>query len=633
MDGITEIKKALLPEVKLQFDGKIRERSEFLAEIKDTLFFQYYKTSDIDDDQLKQFAYNSYYTKAILNYASNEILNLEQYLQISKIVEECYYKFPIKNASLKTKNWLSISKEFGTFFTPISISRIMAEKVIVDSASKVILDPCCGTGNLLAACIEYSHFNNIKLKKIIGIDIDPLSANTCQRLLTSYANKLHLDVEIEIIIGDAVQILSEQNSLFKKHPLPDDFSIIINPPYGKIKFDSDKLTNSETTANYGNQHKNKKDLYNKQLRSQIQKVLNGSFKSKGNLEWSTVFLNLSISAHKKNENVVFIGPCSWLNSKTQSDIRKYVIKNKLLSYCHFISETQANFETVNQPLAIIQLKGDSTQILIKNDFNDSYVLEYGNLKLLSEYDFAIPRSEPRDIELFLRMQNFQKIKSSEIQNFRGELDQSLNKSILTNKTTNLKVIRGENIGRYKELNVPKERTYYANLQEYENQIAKKPKGKHSLHERLVGRQCSYMNQRRRLVFNLFPKNIVVGNSCNYLLVPSEDKYYILGLLNSTFMDWYFRVMNGNNHVANYEIDDFPLPNCTDELKYSISKEVKSLIMKFRKIDQTVINNENFEAYLDFLVFKAYDLSSSDINLILSKYDHEYGTLISKFSER
>ncbi|WP_420319010.1 N-6 DNA methylase [Ekhidna sp.] len=633
MENINELRNELLPEIKLKFENKIKSKSELLAEIKNSLFYSYYETSDIDQDQLIQFAFNSFYTKEVLNKTETNVDTLERYTQISKVVEDCYYKFPTKDNLLKTKNWLSVSKEFGTFFTPISISRVMAKKVVDDSISKIILDPCCGTGNLLAACLEYSYVNNIRLNKIIGIDIDPLSANTCQNLLKSFAKQLNLDLEIEIIVGDAVQILSKQNSLFKEHPLPETYSIIINPPYGKIKFDSDKLNNSETATNYGNQHKSKKDEYNRQLRYKIQKALNGSFKSKGNMEWSSVFLNLCISSYKQKENIVFIGPCSWLNSKTQSEIRKYVIKNRLLSYCHFISETQTKFETVNQPLAISQLKGSSNQIVIENDFNDNYILEYANLKLLSDYDYAIPRSKLSDMGLFLRIQSFEKIKSSQIQNYRGELDQSLNKSILTNEVTKLKVIRGENVGRFKELDVPQERNFYADLNEYENQIAKKPKGKHSQLERLIGRQCSYMNQRRRLVFNIFPKDIVVGNSCNYLIVPAAEKFYILGLLNSTFMDWYFRVMNGNNHVANYEIDDFPLPNCDEELKKKISKEVKSLIKKFRQLEPTVINNEKFEAYLDFLVFKAYDLSPNDIDLILSNYDSDYGVLISKFFER
>ena len=126
-----------------------------------------------------------------------------------------------------------------------------------------------------------------------------------------------------------------------------------------------------------------------------------------------------------------------------------------------------------------------------------------------------------------------------------------------------------------------------------------------------------MKQKRRLVFSLIPKNCLVGNSCNYIETRKADAHFYLGLLNSALMDWYFRVLNGNNHVANYEIDDFPIPSVSEVLKSKIEKQTRRIVSLYSAITEPIATSYiDEESTLDFLVFKAFEISIKEAELVL-----------------
>ena len=72
-----------------------------------------------------------------------------------------------------------------------------------------------------------------------------------------------------------------------------------------------------------------------------------------------------------------------------------------------------------------------------------------------------------------------------------------------------------------------------------------------------------MKKERRVTFALVEENYVLGNSCNFISVMDNDYnidlYAILGLFNTSIINWLFKLTSSNNHVNNYEIDCFPVP--------------------------------------------------------------------------
>ena len=69
-------------------------------------------------------------------------------------------------------------KELGQFYTPAKICIKMIEKFSFDTLeNKTILDPCCGSGNLLIACLIAGADSD----KIFGNEYDEVAVKLCRK--------------------------------------------------------------------------------------------------------------------------------------------------------------------------------------------------------------------------------------------------------------------------------------------------------------------------------------------------------------------------------------------------------------------------------------------------------------------
>jgi len=152
---------------------------------------------------------------------------------------------------------------------------------------------------------------------------------------------------------------------------------------------------------------------------------------------------------------------------------------------------------------------------------------------------------------------------------------------------------------------------------------------------IVGRQVSYMNKARRLSWALLTGPAVVGNSCNYLSVTNvpfeqvdRDEYLLalLAVLNSAALDWYFRVYNSNNHVANYEIDEFPM--CLSESSIPpLACAARFLATHYANPDTDSRVASSSEDVLDALVAHFFGLSTEQALAILEQSEPARATRV------
>lgn len=78
--------------------------------------------------------------------------------------------------------------------------------------------------------------------------------------------------------------------------------------------------------------------------------------------------------------------------------------------------------------------------------------------------------------------------------------------------------------------------------------------------RLVCQQISNMSQRVRLRFLECDTNDILGNSCNYITVAEDQILKMKAILNSSLLNWRFKITSTNNHINNYELDELPIIN-------------------------------------------------------------------------
>lgn len=488
-----------------------------------------------------------------------------------KIVEQTFtHIFDPARPHTPVKN-LSVAKHYGTFFTPPDIAKEMISSLSKDEHKDTLIDPCLGSGVLLAAALIFSKTNNYK--KLVGIELDADIADWAKSLLDRIALLTGYDGEIIVHKGNGLEFILDglTNGLF----LSSD--IIINPPYGRLRITKDRATNAETALTENQQDKNSSiaELHSsvkadaELIRSQYAEMLG----ERGILEYSRIFFRSCAEAALKGAEVSIISPDSWMSGSEGERLRKFVIENRLINKIQLIKEESGKFATVNQATSITHLNARAKQafriIGVDAAHEEDGRMEYDRLSEISRADLAIPRVTGHLLATFERLSLLKKFSNAEwITNARGEIDQTAQKTLFSEKKTTIPLVRGEHVDRFcfKHTSSSQKPSFLLTA-EFEDFIKSKPKRKHYEAERIVGRQCSYAQQPRRLMFCRVSALHAVGNSCNYISVFGADEnerkhrtYLLLGLLNSAVFDWYFRIENSNNHVGNYEIDNFPLPS-------------------------------------------------------------------------
>lgn len=150
-----------------------------------------------------------------------------------KSVAEYYYEI-IKN-----------NKEKGTVYTPLAMAKYLVENTIqeediIKNPYIKILDPACGTGNLLIHC--FNHIKNIYIKNLSKINKENKlklnEGNLNNHIITNNLYGFDIDsVALDILKLDLFEIsgevtknlLSEDYLLYENH---HNFNIVIgNPPY------------------------------------------------------------------------------------------------------------------------------------------------------------------------------------------------------------------------------------------------------------------------------------------------------------------------------------------------------------------------------------------------------------------
>ena len=76
------------------------------------------------------------------------------------------------------------------------------------------------------------------------------------------------------------------------------------------------------------------------------------------------------------------------------------------------------------------------------------------------------------------------------------------------------------------------------------------------------------------------ENDIIGNSCNYISSDEETLAKMSLLLNSSLLNWRFKITSSNNHINNYELDELPiidLDSVDVTFKYSSQEELDEYI--------------------------------------------------------
>lgn len=133
-----------------------------------------------------------------------------------------------------------------------------------------------------------------------------------------------------------------------------------------------------------------------------------------------------------------------------------------------------------------------------------------------------------------------------------------------------------------------------------------PKSNHYLKRRLVMQGITGVDEKQRLKMTILNPGSFCGNSVNYILFNTDVKIeYLLALLNSSILNWYFKKFSTNSNVNGYEVDNLPIVmNTIDEFKFF---KVVNYLMTLKEDEQKTNSNLStfFERLIDAMVYELY----------------------------
>lgn len=549
----------------------------------------------------------------------------------------------IKNSNFEKSLDKNYRKESGSYYTPLAIADYMINDVFntIKNESDIInlkfLEPCVGTGNFVISYLKKIHglhlskhdnekiFNNIYVCDSNNNALDIYRENIKQiakdkfgiDLTEKYFNDHIGGALLYDLENNATNNYISINDIFPN--IHDKFDIVItNPPYKNLKAERNQFSSIET---YNKVKETYSNISQQALKSH-------KFSTTGVLNIYKLFVEEIIEKYTKDKSFIsLLVPNSILTDKSCEKLRDRIFSVSKITNIKTIPENNSLIDAKQALCSINILKGQPTDTILIDSNNKIYSYE---IKNENKNTNAIILMEDSEIKTINQLNSFPKIKELHfIHNLRGELDLTVYKNdILVCQVSEYPLIRGRNIDYYS----------LKNINEYVNPnfLLKTAKKQFIQQERIACQQISNMAKERRLTFSYVPANMVLGNSCNFISVDSNlfniDIYFMLAILNSSLLNWLFKLSSSNNHVNNYELAELPVPiHCKNKDKISklskdflktqsdkILKEIeKEILIAYEiKVEEDMTNNLNKDKIL------LVDKFLQDIRNIIPNIDYD-----------
>jgi len=516
-----------------------------------------------------------------------------------------------------------IKKQTGSYYTGMELALAMMRELVssIDYSklyNKTFLEPCVGTGNFVFAylrvCADLGYTQDQYQQLINNIYVCDINAEALEvyKNNLSFVAKHCFGIELssqyfDSHLGSALLVDLSSNeiqykpiqNIFTDDVIKTGFDIVVtNPPYKNLKAEKTHYNSLSGWEEDKNKYAKVSRLASKRFK----------YSTTGTLNIYKLFVEEIIERYLAADGVSsLLIPSSILSDKSCTLLRTRMLKTCDIKSIRLIPES-SSYVTSSQALcAILFHKGLSTkEIRLDGAFNgdvtngtavsisDVIDKKTGNaILVLSNSEYQIRQKmmlHPTISEL------------DYIMNLRGELDITLNKTAIVEFETPYRFYRGRNIGFYNLVDT--ESIEYA-TENFVNSTAKK---KYIISPRLICQQVVNMSKNKRIAFAISPSNCVLGNSCNFIsILPNNDDvdiYFLLGVLNSSLIEWFFKLTSSNNHINNYEIDNFPIP-----ISYTRKDKIRTLVKEF-----LFSNNEQLISEIDALVYEAYGISSCNNNI-------------------
>lgn len=534
---------------------------------------------------------------------------------------------------------LELRKQLGQYSTPVKIVRYILKSVgyipMKDILFKKLIDPACGSGAFLVeasrvylnalkkANISMSEWYLMVISAIKGIDVDPKAC---------FFARLNLAILLAPPILDFVSI----NGISRLKPLPvycadtlrlmalkgkdtpqfyDGLNISLecqfdfvvgNPPYYKIRELDQGIKNAFAESIYG--HPNAYGL----------------------------FIHAGIEMLKANGRLGFIIPRSMLSGLYFKNLREFIERNTSIKEVVYISDRKKVFDNVLHGTMILSLKRDKqSREKVKISFIKSLKdMENRHTEISVDRNKIIQRLNGTTVwfvantletyGIINRIIKEHPLLSEYKINCRaktGQIVWNRLKPLLTinEKLDTLPLIWATDVGKFSfSFNkMGMARPCFLKLNSKTECLV--VKGPCILVQRVTADEqpsrivaCipdEFCKKERNGYFVENHLNVIQPTSEN----PGMDLYFILGILNSEVVEFFFRAMNGNTQVSAVDLNCLPIP---------MGKYEKDISHLSKMIQKNINSGKgaNLLTKLNQFVIRAYGLKEKDHEFIKRSLD-------------
>jgi len=543
-------------------------------------------------------------------------------------------------------------KQTGSYYTASDLTYAMMEELVKGLPSHKrnrlyelrFLEPCVGQGSFVFAyllVVEGLKFSREQYQTLINniyvCDINQAALDFYCASLKEFAlcrfdiilDDTYFDEHVKckgllFNLEDDAPDYTAIDSVFGSDTLNSFDIVVTNPPYKNLKAERSHYS---TDAEYNSD----KARYAR-IKEQASRCLRYSVKGVNNIY--KFFVEEIIERYATKDGIVsLLIPSSILTDKTCEQLRKRIFNTSAIKSIKTIGEESSVVDAQQALSALLIFKSETSKTIDICRHYGSPQSSNLTVETTSAVDVSLGYSiivlESAEYRKLQTLKAFPKIRELPfVVNMRGELDLTANKGSIVNENTGYPLLRGRNIAFYHLDGIPSG--------DYVDQGFVKASAKKGFinDERLICQQIANMSKERRLTFAVVPKNHVLGNSCNFIAVQENshgiDLYFLLGLLNSSVMNWYFKIQSSNNHINNYEIDTFPIP-----VGFERKDEISALVQEYiADMNRSLLLDK-----IDELVSEAFGLTKkthlTDIAALpdITAFDKKVVSIVSEKNER
>ena len=441
---------------------------------------------------------------------------------------------------------VSQKSNIGSYYTPAELL-----KEIQVNPDKTILDPCCGSGGILLNIITRAH----NPSKIFARDIDETALKICFINFALFFDDNNTAVNI-----------SKQDITAKTSDFLFDY-IVTNPPWGS-KFSKKEKDNFIA-------------LYPELETAEI----------------FSISLYNSLKTLKKDGELFFFLPHSFLNVAAHKNIRNYVFNNDNKIVIKLLGNA---FKGVLSESVLICIRKDTAEntITIRDKTGNAWQLPR---KSIVPPDYMVSAaSNNKDIALMEKIYNTEHITLQNDAFFALGIVTGNNKKYLLNKKTKKSeaIFRGKDIEKYTFL----EPEYYIEFQP-------------DLYQQTA--PVEYYRQKKivyrfisdKLVCALDNDNVLPLNSANIFISKNYPMETIVSLFNSDIYTFIFRKKFHSKKILKSHLQSLPLPVLSSDMhQYIYNLYKKYFAGKRGKI-------EEFQREIDDIICKSFSIGKTQYDYI------------------